>query len=105
LSAVEATIRPRPDSGNTDGTSPSRVAEPGPAIEPPRDLPHGLTSDEADRRLKAIGPNATPDTASRPLRTTLGKLWAPVPWMLEAAIALQLVLGKFSEAASRSRAL
>jgi len=97
--AAEAPVGPGPDSGNTDGTSPSRNAEPGPAIETPRDLPRGLTSDEANRRLKALGPNATPDTASRPLRTALGKLWAPVPWMLEAAIALQLVLGKFSEAA------
>jgi H+-transporting ATPase len=33
------------------------------------------------------------------MRSALGKLWAPVPWMLEAAIALELVLGKFSEAA------
>jgi H+-transporting ATPase len=33
------------------------------------------------------------------MRSALGKLWAPVPWMLEAAIALELILGKFSEAA------
>jgi H+-transporting ATPase len=33
------------------------------------------------------------------MRSALGKLWAPVPWMLEAAIALELMLGKFSEAA------
>ena len=29
----------------------------------------------------------------------IDELWAPVPWMLEAAIALQLVLDKFTEAA------
>ena len=34
-----------------------------------------------------------------PLRTALEKFWAPVPWMLEAAIVLELVLGKYVEAA------
>src|ERR1700721_157803 len=28
----------------------------------------------------------------------LGKLWAPVPWMLEAAILLQIFLGDYVEA-------
>lgn len=40
-----------------------------------------------------------PDTALHPLQRALGKLWAPVPWMLEAAIVLELVLGKYAEAA------
>jgi H+-transporting ATPase len=66
---------------------------------PPPHLPSGLTSDEARRRLGTFGPNATPDAAAQPLRGALGKFWAPVPWMLEAAIALELLLGKFSEAA------
>ena len=59
----------------------------------------GLTADEAARRLRTIGRNAMPDLAARPLRDALGKLWAPVPWMLEAAIVLQLVLGDDAEAA------
>jgi H+-transporting ATPase len=29
----------------------------------------------------------------------LGKFWAPIPWMLEAAIVLELALGKYVEAA------
>src|SRR5580698_10128638 len=62
-------------------------------------LPTGLTSDEARRRLQASGPNAVPDTAVRPLRRALAKFWAPVPWMLEAAIVLELALGKYVEAA------
>ncbi len=62
-------------------------------------LPSGLTSDEARRRLEKFGPNAMPDTALHPLRLALGKFWAPVPWMLEAAIVLELVLGKYVEAA------
>ena len=63
------------------------------------DLPRGLTGDEARRRLAKFGPNAMPDTALHPLRMALEKFWAPVPWMLEAAIVLELALGKYVEAA------
>ena len=61
------------------------------------DLPSGLTSDEARRRLAKFGANAMPDTSAHPLRMALEKFWAPVPWMLEAAIVLQLALGKYLE--------
>jgi H+-transporting ATPase len=62
-------------------------------------VPAGLTSDEARGRLEKSGPNAMPDTALHPLRRALAKFWAPVPWMLEAAIVLEIVLGKYVEAA------
>jgi H+-transporting ATPase len=39
-----------------------------------------------------------PDTSADPLRMAVEKFWAPVPWMLEAAIVLELVLGKYVEA-------
>ncbi len=58
----------------------------------------GLTSEEARLRLEKSGPNAVADTSERPLRRALIKFWAPVPWMLEAAIILELVLGKYVEA-------
>ena len=58
----------------------------------------GLTSAEAARRLVQQGPNTTPDIAPHPLRRALAKFWAPVPWMLEAAIVLELALGKVVEA-------
>ena len=58
----------------------------------------GLTSEEASTRLTKFGPNAMPDTSVHPLRMALEKFWAPVPWMLEAAIVLELVLGKYVEA-------
>src|ERR1019366_1407044 len=61
-------------------------------------LSTGLTSDEARRRLGKFGPNAVPDTALHPLRRALTKFWAPVPWMLEAAIVLEVALGKYVEA-------
>src|SRR5580698_9005888 len=62
-------------------------------------LAHGLTTDEARSRLATYGPNAMPDIAVRPWRMALAKFWAPIPWMLEAAIILQTVLHEYVEAA------
>jgi H+-transporting ATPase len=58
----------------------------------------GLTSVDARHRLATLGSNAIADVAQHPVRRALGKLWAPVPWMLEAAILLQLFLGDYVEA-------
>ena len=68
---------------------------------PAKDVPAptGLTNDEARRRLEQFGPNAVPDTSLHPLRRALTQFWAPVPWMLEAAIILEVALGKYVEAA------
>ena len=74
--------------------APNPPAKPGPNIPP-----KGLTSDEAKSRLQKDGPNAMPDTSAHPLRNALAKFWAPVPWLLEAAIVLQLILHKDLEAA------
>lgn len=59
----------------------------------------GLTTEEALRRLARYGRNAVPEEKSHLISTLLGKLWSPVPWMLEVTIALEMVLGKFLEAA------
>jgi H+-transporting ATPase len=59
----------------------------------------GLTSEEARARLGKFGPNAMPETSLRPWRMALSKFWAPVPWMLEAAIILQAALHEYVEAA------
>ena len=62
-------------------------------------LPAGLTSEEARGRIAKFGPNAVPDTSLHPLSRALAQFWAPVPWMLEAAVVLEIVLGKYVEAA------
>ncbi len=59
----------------------------------------GLTSDEARSRLQKDGSNAMPDVSAHPLRHALAKFWAPVPWLLEASIVLEVVLHKYAEAA------
>jgi H+-transporting ATPase len=61
-------------------------------------LPPGLSNAEARGRLADIGPNVTPVTDLHPLPLVLGEFVAPVPCLLEAAIALQLVLGEYVEA-------
>ena len=64
----------------------------------PESAVQGLTSDEARTRLVSTGPNSIPDTALNPVGRAFAKLWAPVPWMLEAAVVLEIVLGKYVEA-------
>ena len=59
----------------------------------------GLTSNEARTRLTKFGPNSIPDTEIPAWRLALAMFWAPVPWMLEATIVLQIVLGEYAEAA------
>jgi len=76
------------------------VASPGAPARPVQNAaPSGLTSDVARSRLQKDGPNSMPDTSVHPLRNALAKFWAPVPWLLEASIVLELVLHKYAEAA------
>jgi H+-transporting ATPase len=75
------------------------VARPLASPSTPADtLASGLTSDEAARRLQKDGPNAMLDASAHLLRDVLAKFWAPVPWMLEFAIALEVALHKDFEA-------
>jgi len=74
-------------------------ASPGQTIKPAQEAASkGLTSDEARTRLEKGGPNAMPDTSAHPLRDALVKFWAPVPWLLEASVVLELALHKYYEA-------
>ena len=59
----------------------------------------GLSEAEALRRLKRFGPNRIAEQRRHPLRALMDKFWGPIPWMLEAAIVLQILLGKAGEAA------
>jgi len=60
--------------------------------------PDGLPDAEVRRRFIRYGPNSMPDISEHPARRALEKLWAPIPWMLEAAILLELTTGKHVEA-------
>ena len=61
-------------------------------------VPAGLSSAEAASRTSAFGPNAIPEEFVHPIRRIARHFWAPVPWMLEATVALQLAIGEHVEA-------
>ncbi len=65
-------------------------------VSAPRSV--GLTSAEAHRLLAEVGPNAIPEAPSRPFRDLVRRFWGPVPWMLEVALALEILLQKVPEA-------
>jgi len=58
----------------------------------------GLTGAEAALRLQRYGANNIPEKHRSAVLGLLGKFWAPVPWMLEATITLQWLLGRQKEA-------
>jgi H+-transporting ATPase len=58
----------------------------------------GLTSGDAIGRLRQFGPNSIPDASAHLVRSALGKFWAPVPWLLEAVIVLEVGLHNYVEA-------
>jgi H+-transporting ATPase len=65
---------------------------------PASDRALGLTPSEAHSRLATFGPNEIRERETSLGPAFLAKLWAPVPWMLEATILLELLLGKRLEA-------
>lgn len=80
------------------GREATAAAAPRAALNPaPDTLPSGLSEQEVRRRREQFGANAIPEQRDVPWRRLAHKLWAPVPWMLEAAIVLQLVLGEYVE--------
>lgn len=58
----------------------------------------GLTEAEAGRLLHTYGPNSVPEARDHVIVIFLRKFWGPIPWMLEATIGLQIVLGRYLEA-------
>ncbi len=59
---------------------------------------NGLTAGEARARLKQYGPNAVVEEKSHPVKAFAKRFWAPIPWLLEATIVIQLFLGEKLEA-------
>ena len=59
----------------------------------------GLSGAEARRRLAEFGPNTVAEEAPPAWRIYVAKFWSPIPWLLEAAMAVEIGLGKYVEAA------
>ncbi|HUA77082.1 MAG TPA: HAD-IC family P-type ATPase, partial [Acetobacteraceae bacterium] len=61
-------------------------------------VPAGLATAEVARLRAEFGPNAISEEKVRPLARIGHHFWAPVPWMLEATIVLQIAIGERLEA-------
>jgi H+-transporting ATPase len=55
----------------------------------------GLSSAQASSLRAEFGPNAVVEEPIHPLGRFARHFWAPVPWMLEATIGLQIILGEW----------
>ncbi len=55
----------------------------------------GLSSAEAASRRAKFGPNAVVTEQVHPMKRLALHFWAPVPWMLEATIVLQIGIGQW----------
>jgi H+-transporting ATPase len=52
----------------------------------------GLSSEEAKQRLEQFGPNVLEEKKQRPILKLLGYFWGPIPWMIEVAAILSIVV-------------
>ena len=60
--------------------------------------PLGLSSAEASQRLVEFGPNVIPQKPTPRWLAFLAKFWSPIPWLLEAAMVLEIARGRPVEA-------
>lgn len=61
------------------------------------DISKGLTSAEAAARLARFGPNALQEKKIGLLRRVAGYFWGPIPWLIEAAAVLSLLLRDWAD--------
>ncbi len=59
----------------------------------------GLSEEQAQARLQQFGPNALNEEKASPLRQILGYFWGPIPWMIEVAAVLSIVVGHWDDVA------
>ncbi len=57
----------------------------------------GLPDSEAGNRLRTFGYNEIPETKKNPFLEFLLRYWGPMPWLLELAMGLSLILGHYLE--------
>jgi len=59
----------------------------------------GLNSAQLQERLSKYGPNALPEEKKSALSAFLVYFWGPIPWMIEAAALMALVVGDWGDLA------
>ena len=60
-------------------------------------MPDGLSSEEAESRIKIFGYNEIAETKRNPFLEFLKRYWGPMPWLLEFAIVLTVILKHYTE--------
>jgi H+-transporting ATPase len=60
--------------------------------------PDGLSPAEAAARLSRFGPNEVSERERSPLLVFAGYFWAPIPWMIEGALGLSLLVRHWTDA-------
>jgi H+-transporting ATPase len=78
----------------TEGGTPST---PAPDEILSTDLATGLSTPEAEKRLQQFGPNALEEKKVSVFQRLVQHFWGPIPWMIEAAAILSLILRDWSD--------
>lgn len=81
-------------AGGSGKTAPISIDDQLKQLEASKD---GLSSAEAQKRLGTYGPNAIEAKEQSLLKKLLGYFWGPIPWMIEAAAILSLVVRHWTD--------
>ena len=86
--------QPKTDPPASDDGGPAAPAVPPDSREPDAapDAADGLSQNEASARLTQYGFNELADETISPVRRFISHFWGPLPWMLEAAAILAILL-------------
>ncbi|NLA38990.1 MAG: plasma-membrane proton-efflux P-type ATPase, partial [Methanomicrobiales archaeon] len=57
----------------------------------------GLTGSEARDRIKKFGPNEIPEEEESAILKFLRYFWGPIPWMIEAAVVISAIIGRWED--------
>ena len=57
----------------------------------------GLSSEEVARKLEKYGPNEVPERKVSPFRKFMSYFWGPIPWMIEAAAILSVIIQHYED--------
>ncbi|MCG8545723.1 MAG: plasma-membrane proton-efflux P-type ATPase [Alphaproteobacteria bacterium] len=91
----QADANPRTSGGSAD-TAAKKVS-PEEQLKQLDSSTSGLSSDDAKKRLEKYGPNAIVAKEESLLRKLLGFFWGPIPWMIEVAAVLSLLVRHWTD--------